>query len=272
MRHVVASLVLATLLGGPLAGCSRLTFVKADPDRGEYIQVAPEYQVRQGKDEERRTLALSLAGAAGEALQAGRLDQASAQARKALDNDRSSAEAHTILAIVAERRGDAGRAGTHYARAAELAPRSGAMLNNYAAWLCGNDRVAESLPVFDRALADRGYRTPEAALANAGRCRLMAGEGARAERYLRLALEMDKDNPVALAGMARYSYDTGDYLQARAFSERRLAAATATPEVLQLASQIEQKLGDMAASAHYVQRMRNEFPRSQTPRGGVGQQ
>lgn len=272
LRHLVAGLVLAGLLVAPLAGCSRLTFVKANTDRGDYIQVAPDYQVREGKDEERRTLALTLAAAAGEALQAGRLDQAEAQAEKALDNDRASAEAHTVLALVAERRGDASVAGRHYAEAAELAPRRGTTLNNYGAWLCSNGRVAESLPVFDRALGDKAYRTPAAALANAGRCRLMAGESKLAERYLRLALDIDKNNPVALAGMARYSYDIGDYLQARAFSERRLAAAAAAPEVLQLASQIEQKLGDMAASAHYVERMRKEFPRSQTPRGGVGQQ
>src|SRR3546814_16461653 len=98
----------------------------------------------------------------------------------------------------------------------------------------------------------------------------MAGEGKLAERYLRLALEIDKGNPVALAGMARYSYDIGDYLQARAFSERRLAAAAATPEVLQLAPTLAQKLGDMTGSAHYVPRLRSEFPQTLTPRGGVG--
>ena len=183
MRHPVAGLVLAALLAGPLAGCSRLSFVKADPNRGDYTQVAPDYRGHETREEKRSTLALSLAAAAGEALQAGRLDVARAQAEKALDNDRNSSEAHTVL-----------------------------------------------------------------------------------------ALEIDKDNPIALAGMARYSYGTGDYLQARAFSERRLAAAAATVEVLLLASQIEQKLGDSAASALYVQRLRNEFPQSQTPRGDVGQQ
>src|SRR5690606_5163674 len=164
------------------------------------------------------------------ALQAGQLDMAQAQADKALDNDRSSAEAHTVLALVAERRGQAKEAGQHYARAAELAPRRGTTLNNYAAWLCGQGRVAESLPMFDRALSDPTYRTPAVALANAGRCGLMAGNPGRAVKYLRLALEIDKDNPVALAGMARYSFDVGDYMQARAFSERRLAAAAATQE------------------------------------------
>ena len=118
-----------------------------------------------------------------------------------------------------------------------------------------------------------GYPTPAAALGNAGTCALRAGQSARAERDLRHALDMDPTEPTALAGMARLEYGAGDYLQARAFSERRLAAAPATAEVLQLASQIEQKLGDAAASARYVQRMRGEFPLSQqAPRGGESQQ
>jgi type IV pilus assembly protein PilF len=101
---------------------------------------------------------------------------------------------------------------------------------------------------------------------------LRAGQPARAERDLRQALDVDPAEPTALAGMARLEYGAGDYLQARAFSERRLAAAAATPEVLQLASQIEQKLGDAAAAARYVQRMRDEFPRLQQAPGGEGRQ
>ena len=64
----------------------------------------------------------------------------------------------------------------------------------------------------------------------------------------------------------------GDYLLALAFSQRRLAAAPATRPVLLLASQIEQKLGDSAAAARYVQRISAEFPGTPTPRGDAGQQ
>src|SRR5690606_26756693 len=129
-------------------------------------------------------------------------------------------------------------------------------LNNYAVWLCGNGRQAESLPLFAQALRDPGYATPAVAMANAGACALEAGRAAEAERDLRRALELDPENPVALATMARLSFQQGDYLQARAFSQRRLAAAPASAQVLQLASQIEQKLGDSAAMAGYVQRLR----------------
>ena len=270
----LACLLLAgsILAGVALAGCSRLTFVKPSTERGDYTRVAPEYDMREDPREHRRTLALEQVAAAGDSLRAGRLDVAERQARAALENDTSSAEAHTLLALVAERRGQASEAGGHYAKAAELAPGRGVALNNYGAWLCGHGRATESLPLFDRALADPSYATPAAALANAGTCAMRAGQGQQAERYLRRALQYDPGNAVALAGMARISYDTGDYLQARAFSQRRLGTAPATREVLQLASQIEQKLGDMAASARYVQRMGNEFPQTQAPRGGESQQ
>jgi type IV pilus assembly protein PilF len=172
--------------------------------------------------------------------------------------------------MIAEQRGKAAEAGTHYAKAMELAPARGALLNNYGAWLCGNGRAAESLVLFDRALADPGYRTPGAALANAGSCALTAGQAARADRDLRRALQYDPANPTALAALAELEYGAGDYMQARAFSERRLAAAPATLQVLQLASQIEQKLGDTAAAARYVQRIRTEFPQARTPSGDVG--
>src|SRR5690606_39991343 len=76
-------------------------------------------------------------------------------------------------------------------------------------------------------------------------------------------------NSVALASMAEYQYRNGHYLDARAFSQRRLDAAPATPEVLLLASQIEEKMGDNAAAARYRQRLGREFPQAaqQNPGG-----
>ncbi len=75
------------------------------------------------------------------------------------------------------------------------------------------------------------------------------------------------------AAMADSEYRAGHYFEARAFSERRLAAAPASPHVLQLASQIEQKLGDTAAAARYVQRIGAEFPeQGRDSRPGDGSQ
>jgi len=253
------------------SGCSRLTFVKPKMERGEYTRVAPEYNVREDKGEQQRIAAGDRVALAGQRLQDGRLDEAEAEARAAIKAEPSSADGYTILALVAEQRGNASQAGDYYARAAKIAPTRGDVLNNYAAWMCGNGRAAESMALFDRALADPSYGTPGVALANAGSCAVDLGQP-RARDDLRRALQLDPANAVALAALAQLEYRDGNYLDARAFSERRLAAAPATPQVLQLASQIEQKLGDTAAAARYVQRISTEFPQNQAVPSGEASQ
>ncbi len=264
----VLVIVLACLT---MAACSRLTFVRPKLGPGKLTESAPEYTLRADPQDQKRVLAIERIGLAGQYLRAGKLDEAEQQAQAALKADPGSVDAYTLLAVIADQRGQSTQAGTLYAKAATMAPDSGAVLNNYGTWLCSNGRSAESLAYFDRALADRRYASPAAALANAGACALTAGQGARAEQNLRRAEQMDPDNPVVLAALARVSYNSGQYMDARAFSERRLAAAPASPEVLLLASQIEQKLGDTAAAARYVQRIRTEFPQAgATPSGDAG--
>ncbi|MDR2872902.1 MAG: type IV pilus biogenesis/stability protein PilW [Xanthomonadaceae bacterium] len=199
---------------------------------------------------------------AGQNLAAGALTEAERNVRNALRIDPQSIDGITMMAIIEGRRGNVAEAGRHYRRAAELAPKRGEALNNYGAWLCTNGYQAESLVWFDRALADPDYPTPAAALANAGGCALDSGQYERAEGDLRRSLEMAPTNAFALMSMARNEYRLGRYFQARAFIERRLAAASADPSVLQLAMQIEEKLGDKAAANRYLQQLRREFPES----------
>lgn len=266
-RAAAGAIVLSLLAGG----CSRLTFIKPDLGDREYERIAPTYEFRDDEATRERTRLRNHLTLATAALAGGNLDEAEREARAALDVDAQSADAHTLLAIVADRRGDEA-AGGLYARAAELAPAQGAALNNYGAWLCAHGRAAESLAWFERALADAAYRQRASALANAGACALSAGDTARVEERLREALSLAPEDATALGAMADYEYRQGRYFQARAFSERRLAAAPATPSVLLLASQIEEKLGDRAAAARYVQRLRTEFPRAGTLQTGESSQ
>jgi type IV pilus assembly protein PilF len=262
---------MVTLLAVATAGCSRLTFVKPK-FKNDYHRTAPDYAVRDDPADARRMTVIDQVALAGQSLGAGRLDEAEAHARAALAADPKSADAYTLLGMVEGARGDSAKAGAHYAKAAALAPASGGVLNNYGAWLCGNGQAAASLPRFDAALADPAYATPAAALANAGSCALAAGQPTRAQRDLSRALQLDPSSPVALAAMAESEYRAGRYLEARAFSERRLAVAPASVQVLQLASQIEQKLGDTVAAARYVQRIGTEFPQTRAAPSGDASQ
>ncbi|MEN1940391.1 tetratricopeptide repeat protein [Luteimonas sp. MJ246] len=253
----LALLVLAT-------GCSRLSFVKPSAARGDSEQVARTYDFSDGKRDRKGAGEARAELLRGErALHEGRVADAGGHAAKALGIDDGNPLAHTLMALALERQGKAADAGRHYARAAELAPASGPALNNYGSWLCLNGRAPESLDWFDRALADRSYANPESALANAGACAVDGGQPARAERDLRAALRLDPVNAVALEALARHLYGQGEHFEARAFSQRRLDAGPATPGALLLASQIEEMLGDKAAAARYVQRLRTEFPQAQ---------
>ena len=232
-------------------------------------QVAPDYDFRDSGEVKARYALQEQLGLAGNRLSSGDLAGAEEHARKALALAPDSVQAHTLLAVAAGRRGDTATAGEHYRKAAELAPNRGEALNNYGAWLCANGAAAEALQWFDRALQAPGYATPASALANAGGCALQIGQRERGERDLRKALALEPGNAYALEAMARDEAAQARFFEARAFSERRLAAAPATVSVLQLAIQIEQGLGDMAAAGRYQQRLRKEFPDAATTTPGA---
>lgn len=246
------------LFAGGLAvavgGCKSHPKAKLGPSQAPVYSVADPESVR--RDVRWRDL-LTLAT---RDMQVGNLDAAERKVREALKLAPEAPDALVLQAGIDDRRGRTRQAGENFRKAAELAPQRGDVLNNYGAWLCQQGQPAESLVWFDRALQAPGYATPGEAQANAGSCALDAGQLERAERDLRAALVAAPANPVALESMAQLSFRQGRYMEARAFAERRIAAAPATRSVLQLASQIEARLGDRAASDRYLQRIRQEFP------------
>ena len=241
-----------------LTACRAFMEPAMKEQRAEYV--APDYHVVDDAKTTKRMAAQRRLSLAEQRLSAGDLKTAETEAAAALKANPSSADALTLLAVIADKKGASTQAGQYFKRAAEAAPKKGGALNNYGAWLCGNGFPAESLVWFDRALAAPDYRTPESALANAGGCALKTGQYERADRDLRKALAIAPQNAYALVSLAESEYRQGRYFEARAFTERRLAAAPANAAVLQLAAEIEEKLGDKAAASRYVQRLRAEFP------------
>lgn len=249
-----------SLLGAAwLAACSTTPAYVRPGDDGAAAVAEARVHARPGD----RARANRLLASSQRKSEAGDLDGALADARAAQKADPSWVDPHTMIGLLANARGDAATAGRHFAIAAGLAPRDAAVLGNYGAWLCANGRAVESLDWFGRAVSFAAAPQVRAdTLANAGACALKAGQADEAERAARAALGIDAGNAVALETLARRYYDAGRYFEARAFAERRLEAAPATPEVLRLASQIEEKLGDTVAATRYVDRLRTEFPQA----------
>lgn len=244
----------AGVLAVAVGGCKSHPKAKLGPSQ------APVYSVGDPESVRREVRWRDLLTLATRDMQLGNLDAAERKVREALKLAPEAPDALVLQAGIDDRRGRTRQAGENFRKAAELAPQRGDVLNNYGAWLCQQGQPAESLAWFDRALQAPGYATPGEAQANAGSCALDAGQLERAERDLRAALVAAPANPVALESMAQLSFRQGRFMEARAFAERRIAAAPATRSVLQLASQIEARLGDRAASDRYLQRIRQEFP------------
>ena len=254
-REARVLLVAACLLAGACSKLERLSLVKPTAERGDYTQVAPTYDV----SDKGRTNSAMAAGeqlaSANELFRGGKLAQAEQQARRALKSNPRLGDAHLLLAMVANARGDDAATGRHYEQAVAIAPANGRYANNYGAGLCGNGRAVESLPWFDRALADPAYPTRAAAFANAGSCSRDAGQAARAEANWRQALALEPANVPALSGMAEQQFRSGRFMDARAFAERWLSVAPGDANGLRLALQIEQKLGDNASAQRYLSRL-----------------
>src|SRR4051794_8507099 len=103
-------------------------------------------------------------------MQQGKFELAQENLLKALERDPSSADAHTVIAVLYEHLGNPKAAETHYARAAELAPKSGDTNNNYGQFLCAMGRYDEAQKYYARAMEDPFYKTPGILYANAGMC------------------------------------------------------------------------------------------------------
>ena len=249
-----------SVLGGAFlvlasAGCSKLHSggmkeidVKKDNTHFKSDPVTPQ------------TKAMNEIALAQEYWQQGQYEIALEDVQKAIKIDPNSPEAYTMLGLLDEKINRLEQANAAYAKSASLAPNNGNILNNYGAWLCRSGHPAEADVQFRKALADPFYKTPAAALGNAAECALEAGHTDVAEGYYRRVLSMEPGNPNALQSMAGIDFKRGEYLPARGFIERLIAAGSVAPETLDLAAHIEDKLGDTQAAQNYRTRLGSEFP------------
>jgi type IV pilus assembly protein PilF len=197
-------------------------------------------------------------------MQQGKLELALENLQKALEYDSNYVDAHTVIGALYEHLGKTKDAGEHYARAAELAPKSGAVNNNYGQFLCASGRYAEAQKYFVRAMDDPFYKGPDVLYTNAGTCLAEhGGQPEQAENDFRKALEFNPNNALALYEMAKLMYAKNDFFRARAFVSRFEAQGHPSPEALLLARNIEVKMGHADSARDYAQRLHEQFPDSE---------
>jgi type IV pilus assembly protein PilF len=193
-------------------------------------------------------------------LRQGRTDLAIERLQRALVQNPRLVEAHTTIALAYDQIGSIEEAGLHYRRATELDPASAGAANAYAAFLCNRqNRWADAEPYFRRAAANPTYATPEVALTNAGVCARAAGDDEGATESFRAALARNPSYPDALLNMMELSYQSENFLQARAFIQRYLASRPPTAAVLWQCVNVERALDDRAAADRCAAQLRSGF-------------
>ena len=180
----------------------------------------------------------------------------------ALEQNPKNGMAWSALGLTYEALGNIRLAENAYNSAVRVAPRDYKIQENYAVFLCRQDRFDDARKYFDKAIKAPTNDYAEQTYTNAGVCMMQKPDHVAAEDYLRAALERRPNYGEALLQMSVLSYETGDALRARAFLQRYLDGNMPTAPVLMHGIRIEEKLGDDTARREYTMKLLRDFPDS----------
>ncbi|MEW5010792.1 MAG: type IV pilus biogenesis/stability protein PilW [Cycloclasticus sp.] len=197
-----------------------------------------------------------------EYMNRGMYDVALEKLKKALVVDRSSSDAHNVLAVLYDRLGEKSLAGEHYEKAVRLSPVNSSAQNNYARYLCGIKKFDLADQHFNLALRNPLYKSRLLALTNAGTCAWTGGRVEQAEAYYRTVLQRNKHYSPALLQMAKLKFEQQNYLSVRAYLQRFRAVNKHTAASLWLGIQAEDQLANNNAVASYVLQLKQLYPDS----------
>ena len=192
----------------------------------------------------------------------GDFDLARDRLELALEQNPRNGLAWSALGLTYEALGNLRLAEEAYDQAVRVAPRDYKIQENYAVFLCRQDRFDDARRYFDKAIKAPTNDYSEQTYTNAGVCMMQKPDHVAAEAYLRAALERRPNYGEALLQMSVLFYETGDNLRARAFLQRYLSSNMPTASVLYHAILIEEKLGDDIARRQYTLQLLRDFPDS----------
>lgn len=186
--------------------------------------------------------------------------------KRAIEQDSDNPNANHYIAELYNRLGRFEEADKYFRRAIRLSDDNSTLYNNYGAFLCSRGRYEDAEEQFLRALRNPIYQGRLDTVENIGLCYLAKPDLKKSEENLRKALAADPARPKSLLGMAKITFEQGNYLSSRAYLQRYLGVARHTPETLWLGIRTERILGDRDALASYGLLLRNNFPNSEETR------
>ncbi|HUL45516.1 MAG TPA: type IV pilus biogenesis/stability protein PilW [Steroidobacteraceae bacterium] len=196
----------------------------------------------------------------------GDLNLAKTKLDRALEEDPGNANVHSARAMLFERMNQLAKADEEFRAALKLAPHDPEVINNYAVYLCQNNRTDEGVKRFLEAAHNPLYRTPQAAYTNAGVCLRAAKRDEEARVDFNAAIQVRPNYAEAAFQLATLDFDHTQLAAARARIDGYIGTYAATPDLLLLGVRVARAQGDVVAAQRYARRLQLDYPGSDQAR------
>lgn len=195
-------------------------------------------------------------------LSGGQITVALDEARIALAADSGYALAYNLLGLAHMQMNEMARAEEHFEQALRIAPGDPEISDNMGWLLCQTGRELRSLDYFEGAAKNPLYATPARPLLNAGICASRLKDYKRAEGYLNLVLQLDRETVEGMYLLADVLYKQNRFAEARTRLTEVHRRAEPTAASAWLALRIERKSGDREAEMRWMTQLRRKFAES----------
>jgi type IV pilus assembly protein PilF len=182
--------------------------------------------------------------------------------QRVLQVDPENAAALGLRGLVYFELKDNAQAEANFGRALRAEPDNPELNNNYGWFLCRTGRERESVAHFQRAAADKLYRTPALAMRNAGQCQMNVRDYPGAELSLKRAFEMDAADPLTKFHLTRLYIALRHVERARFYHGLLEKAIGESAETTWLALRIARIDGDVRSERQFSEDLRRRYPQS----------
>jgi len=195
-----------------------------------------------------------------EYLKQGHTALAKSKLLHALKLDPSSAASHSAMAYFWETVQENKEAEREYRKALRLTKQKGAVYNNFATFLCRQNRYLEADKTFKLALEDKSYPESANVFENAGLCAAKNRNFAGAEHYLQNALRHDPSKDDVLLELARVQFSMGHLNQAKTSLEHYKKHHTPSAEAVYVEWKIAQALHNTEEAIALEFTLKSQYP------------
>lgn len=197
-----------------------------------------------------------------EYLAQGQIARAKQKFVHALELQPKLPDAYSSFGYFYETVGDLNEAENHYKQAIVYGNAEGKFYNNYATFLCRQQRYNEADLAFNRALHDKKYLKIAEVYANAGLCAMQQPDLVKAREYLSTALKRDPQLVNVNLELAQLELAAHNYPIARMHLDAFNAKQEPTAKSLWLSLQIDKRTNNAEAAANTALNLKTRFPNS----------